>query len=368
MGFAAVARVTGGTWTACAVRDTVSFGLKPGGQLPLETTLCTEVRQSRTPIVIDQASTDPRYCGHHTPRTYKIESYISVPIVLSNGDYFGNLCAIDARPAKVSEPRIVSMFTLFAQLVALHLENERRRESAEAALLDERAVGELREQFIAILGHDLRNPLSAVSACGQLLEKKSTDPALATIATRLMTNVRRMSALIDDTLDFARARLGSGIGVQIAEVDDLERALLAVASELQDSNPGRSIDCSVSIGRTIRCDRGRIQQLASNLLSNALRHGSSSHPVYFFAHIDDTDLVIQVANRGTPIPPESLARIFEPFWRHSMSASREGLGLGLHICAQIVRAYAGRLDVESTAASGTRFTARIPLLRTHASG
>ena len=183
-----------------------------------------------------------------------------------------------------------------------------------------------------------------------------------------MTNVRRMSALIDDTLDFARARLGSGIGVQIAEVDDLERALLAVASELQDSNPGRSIDCSVSIGRTIRCDRGRIQQFASNLLSNALRHGSSSHPVYFSAHIDDTDLVIQVANRGTPIPPESLARIFEPFWRHSISASREGLGLGLHICAQIVRAYAGRLDVDSTAASGTRFTARIPLLGTHAAG
>ena len=74
-----------------------------------------------------------------------------MPIVLSNGDYFGNLCAIDARPAKVSEPRAVSMFTLFAQLVALHLENERRRESAEAALLDERAVGELREQLIAIL-------------------------------------------------------------------------------------------------------------------------------------------------------------------------------------------------------------------------
>ena len=144
-----------------------------------------------------------------------------------------------------------------------------------------------------------------------------------------MTNVRRMSALIDDTLDFAPRSAGLGIGVQIAEVDDLERALLAVASELQDSNPGRSIDCSVSIGRTIRCDRGRIQQFASNLLSNALRHGSSSHPVYFSAHIDDTDLVIQVANRGTPIPPESLARIFEPFWRHSISASREGLGLGL---------------------------------------
>ena len=122
----------------------------------------------------------------------------------------------------------------------------------------------------------------------------------------------------------------------------------------------------LAIGRTIRSDRGRIQQLASNLLSNALRHGSTSHPVNFSAHTDDTELVIQVANRGTPIPPESLARVFEPFFRHSISASREGLGLGLHICAQIVRAHAGRLDVESTAATGTRFTARIPLLGTPA--
>ena len=164
---------------------------------------------------------------------------------------FHNLCAIDARPAKASEPRIVSMFTLFAQLVALHLENERRRESAEAALLDERAVGELREQFIAVLGHDLRNPLGAVSACGQLLEKKSTDPALATIATRLMTNVRRMSALIDDTLDFARARLGSGIGVQIADVHDLERRGWPWQSELQDSNrDARSIAAFRSVARS----------------------------------------------------------------------------------------------------------------------
>src|SRR6478736_1678004 len=87
MGFAAVARVTEGTWTACAVQDNIQFGLKPGGQLDVETTLCSEVRESRTPIVIEHASIDPQYCTHRTPRIYAIESYVSVPIVLPNGEY-----------------------------------------------------------------------------------------------------------------------------------------------------------------------------------------------------------------------------------------------------------------------------------------
>src|SRR5258707_15444190 len=87
MGFAAVARVTEGNWTACAVQDDIQFGLIPGGQLQVETTLCSESRASREPIVIDHASLDPVYRHHHTPRIYNIESYISVPIVRPDGVY-----------------------------------------------------------------------------------------------------------------------------------------------------------------------------------------------------------------------------------------------------------------------------------------
>ena len=168
MGFAAVARVTEGTWTACAVHDDIGFGLKSGGQLDVDTTLCKEVRSTRTPILIDHASEDAAYRGHPTPRIYGIESYVSVPIVLGDGSYFGNLCAIDPHPAKVSEPRVQSMFTRFAELVAQQLDSERRQAQVQAALLDEQAAAELREQLVAILGHDLRNPLSAISACSQL--------------------------------------------------------------------------------------------------------------------------------------------------------------------------------------------------------
>ena len=360
MGFAAVARVTEGTWTACAVEDQIEFGLLPGAQLAIETTMCTEVRVSRTPIVIDHASADPAFCHHHTPRLYSIESYVSVPIVLSNGDYFGNLCAIDPRPAKVTEPRIVAMFVLFAELIALQLENERKREVTQAALLDERAAGELREQFIAVLGHDLRNPLAAISACGLILEKKSTDPALALMASRVNRSVARMSRLIDDVLDFAKARLGGGIGVSLQEVDGVELALSTVVGELRDAHPDRTISARIAIGCSVCCDVGRVQQLVSNLLANALTHGAQERPVVFTASASHNELVLTVRNEGEPIPPDSLDQVMSPFWRRSTSASREGLGLGLYICAQIVRAHQGRIAVTSTREEGTTFTVHLP--------
>jgi hypothetical protein len=92
MRFAAVARVTDFTWTACAVKDGIDFGLKPGGSLAVETTLCIESKRSNRPVVFDQASIDPVYRDHPVPKVYGIESYVSVPIVLPNGRYFGNLC------------------------------------------------------------------------------------------------------------------------------------------------------------------------------------------------------------------------------------------------------------------------------------
>jgi signal transduction histidine kinase len=361
MRFAAVARVTDKTWTACAVHDDINFGLLPGGQLDLDSTLCVEVRASRTALFIDQASADARYRSHHTPRIYNIESYVSVPIVLSNGHYFGNLCAIDPLPANASDPRVISMFNRFARLIAQQLESDAARHQAQSALLDERAASELREQFIAILGHDLRNPLAAISASGEVLIRKLTDVDLLNVASRIKTNARRMSGLIDDVLDFARARLGDGIGVQLQDTVNLEANLAAVITELKDAQPDRTIISTMRVDRAVRCDVGRVQQLVSNLVSNALTHGAAETPVKFSATADDGDLILEVWNDGEPIPAESRDRIFSPFWRHSTAANRAGLGLGLHICAQIVRAHGGTIAVTSNRDSGTLFTARLPL-------
>jgi len=217
MRVALVARVTDKTWTACAVKDEAHFGLNPGMELAVNTTLCFDARASRAPIVIEHASADPRYYPHGAPKRYPIESYISVPIIRANGDYFGNLSALDPRPSKVA-PRTVSMFNDFAALISAQLGHQVQQEQERRALRDERAAGELREQFIAILGHDLRNPLHAVYASGEMLERRLTDPKSLALASRIKANVRRMSALIDDVLDFARGRLGGGIGLELTDV------------------------------------------------------------------------------------------------------------------------------------------------------
>ncbi|MDP9088010.1 MAG: GAF domain-containing sensor histidine kinase [Pseudomonadota bacterium] len=365
MRFAAVARVTESTWTACVVNDAINFGLKPGQQLDLQSTLCIESKRSNEAIVIEQASTDPRYCNHQTPKIYKIESYVSVPIILANGRYFGNLCAVDPAPAKVADPKILNMFQRFAALIAMQLDSEMARQQDQEALREANSANDLREQFIAILGHDLRNPLQAVYSAGVLLEKKVTDPVLQGVAARIRVNVKRMSSLINDVLDFARGKLGQGMGVKITEVEDIDAGLNAVVREFQDGQPNRQIVSNISVIRKVRCDLGRVQQVASNLIGNALQHGSPSGPVKVSARAENSELVINVWNAGEPIPPESIGKICEPFWKQSPNGNREGLGLGLYICSEIVRAHGGTLSVTSSEQSGTDFTARLPLDADH---
>jgi hypothetical protein len=329
--------------------------------LDLETTLCIESKRSARPIVIEHASADQRYCNHHTPKLYNIESYVSVPIVLANGRYFGNLCAIDPAPAKVADPKVINMFTRFASLIALQLEDEISRQEDQSALRDANAANEIREQFIAILGHDLRNPLQAVYSAGILLERRIADPALKDVAARIRVNVKRMSSLINDVLDFARSRLGDGLGLRIEEVADIDAGLAAVVREFQDGQPERQILANISVTRKVRCDLGRVQQVASNLIGNALKHGAPHSEVKVSALAENGDWVLSVWNSGEPIPPENIDKVCEPFWRQSTSGNREGLGLGLYICSQIVRAHGGTLSVSSTPENGTSFTARLPL-------
>jgi signal transduction histidine kinase len=301
---------------------------------------------------------DPIPCG----RSFRsIKSFISVPIIVGSERHFGALCALDSNPTSLHEPRIASMFKEFAALIASQLEQHSSREREQSALLDERATNELREQFIAILGHDLRNPLHAVFAGSELLERRLTDPAQRMIASRIKTHARRMSSLINDVLDFARGRLGGGIGLALADVDNITDGLTSVIEELQVAQPDCRILSHIDVSRSVPCDLGRLQQVASNLLGNALTHGRPGSPIKITARTDEHDLVLEVWNAGLPIPPESIGKIFEPFWRNSVSPSRNGLGLGLHICSQIVRAHQGQIGVTSTEEQGTQFTVRLPL-------
>lgn len=361
MGFAAVARVSDLSWTACAVKDNVNFGLQPGGQLDLHSTLCHESRCARGPIVVDDFRIDPTYRNHHTPAIYNLRSYISVPIVLSSGEYFGNLCAIDGRPMKVSEPRVVRMFEVFAKLIAMQLDGEKRQSTTENLLMNERETAKLREEFIAVLGHDLRSPLAAISASAEYLHVRPATPEVLAVSKMLKSSVTRMSRLIDDIMDFARGRLGNGIPAHIECVENLSAHLQAVVQEIAQANEGRLIEVTMMIDRHVRCDPARLQQLLANLLVNAVTHGSSVEPITVSVGTDDLHLVIQVANRGDVIPLEALSKVFQPYWRPASKATNQGLGLGLYICQQVVRAHGGTIHAYSSEAEGTRFIARIPL-------
>lgn len=359
MRFAAVARVTADRWIACAVRDEIAFGLVPGGELAVATTLCDAVRTGGEAIIIDHVTEDPTYCGHLTPATYGFQSYISIPI-RHRGEFFGTLCAIDPNPAQLRTPQTRAMFELFADLIARHLDAQDRLEESQAALLDAQAASELRDQFIAVLGHDLRNPLASVDAAARLLKKRPLDPHSTTLLGHMQSSVDRMAVLIDNILDFARGRLGGGFVIERRVSAGLEAVLLQVVRELATARPDRTITADIQLGEPVSIDERRIAQLLSNLVGNAVTHGSPNGPIRVFGRAEGGAFELYVANTGEPIAPATLSRLFEPFSRASDRPHQQGLGLGLYIAREIARAHGGVLEVASDATE-TRFTFRMPL-------
>ncbi|MDQ3805439.1 MAG: GAF domain-containing sensor histidine kinase [Acidobacteriota bacterium] len=359
MGFAAVARVTEERWIACAVRDEIAFGLRPGGELRVETTICDEIRDSGQPVVIDHAAGDENFCHHPTPKMYGFQSYISVPIHRPDGRFFGTLCALDPKPARVNTPETVGMFKLFADLIAFHLEAQERLKLSETALLDERQTAQLREQFIAVLGHDLRNPLNAIRGGAELLTAMRLGEQAARVVTLIQNSSARMAGLIDNVMDFARGHLGGGLSLNRAADAGLEATLEQVIAEVRVAWPERAIRSELALGRPVACDGARIAQMLSNLLANALTHGDPAGPVWVRARSDDKGFELSVANRGAPIPPDTVGRLFQPFSRASARPGQQGLGLGLYIASEIARAHEGSLAVASSTEE-TRFTFRMP--------
>jgi signal transduction histidine kinase len=356
MGFAAVARVTEDRWIACSVLDQIAFGLQPGGELKVETTICHEIRQSGEPVIINSVAEDPVYCGHPTPAMYGFQSYISMPILRKDGSFFGTLCAIDPMPAKLKDPEIVGMFRLFAELIAAHLDSVDQIAVSEQLLARERAFGAMREKFIAVLGHDLRNPLaSVVSGARMLMRKYEAEPDSRQILLLMQGSLLRMRDLIDNIADFARSRLGSGLTLDLeADALLLERTLDQVVDELRTAHPDRSIIAEVSVEHGVPVDHGRIAQLLSNLIGNALSYGDVDKPVRVSAKADKSGFELAVENGGTPIPAETLANLFEPFARGESGRNVEGLGLGLFIASEIAKAHGGTLGVTSDESS-TKF-------------
>jgi two-component system sensor histidine kinase/response regulator len=236
----------------------------------------------------------------------------------------------------------------------------RHKQQLARELLEKTETLRLNEMLTAVLSHDLRSPLNAVLTSALLIQRRSTEEPVRDTAGRILSSGRRMSRMIEDMLDMARARLAGGIPLK-REPADLGALIDRVISEVDAAYPERKIAVERAGELGGNWDGERLAQVVSNLLGNALQHGDASGTVRVTVDGTRADaVVIQVENSGT-IPPDLLPQLFDPFRGSQRQTGRtEGLGLGLYIVQQIVHAHGGSVDVQSGNDNHTTFVVRIP--------
>ncbi|WP_123070357.1 sensor histidine kinase [Massilia aurea] len=236
---------------------------------------------------------------------------------------------------------------------------------AESVARYESMVKRSQNMFLAILGHDLRNPLGTVVTGSQLIMAAvDIPPKYILAATRMYNSAKRMSKLVSDLIDFTRTHLGPGIPIHVRQ-GDLVKVCEDVANELRTSQPEMQIDFLAPNSIEAIFDGARIGQMLSNLAGNAIQYGNADMPITIKLQRSDDDVVITVNNHGDPIDADELARIFDPLVRiaaESGTGECTSLGIGLFISREIVHAHAGHIEVSSSAQEGTTFTVTMPRL------
>jgi len=251
------------------------------------------------------------------------------------------------------------------------LTERREAEANSRALLEQRAalaekarIQEFQERFLAILGHDLRNPLASIDMGMGILSQQIQDPAAVRVLGRMQSSSKRMTRMIEQILDLTRARLATGLELQPRPME-LREPLTKIVEEMRTAYPKQALDFQ-GANATIFGDPDRMEQVFSNLIGNAILHGDPTRPVVIRVQPGDQSVKVSIQNRGEPIPLEIQPRLFDPFRRgerESRTSKTAGLGLGLYISSEIVRGHGGCIDVDSSADRGTTFRVEIPLLQ-----
>lgn len=216
-----------------------------------------------------------------------------------------------------------------------------------------------RDQFIGILGHDLRSPLSAITAGAALLAASANDDhRQARVAARILNSAQRMGRMIGDLLDLTRTRLGGTIPLKRVPLD-LQQLCDEVVLEVQAAHPDVVVHFGVSGNVTGEWDPDRLAQVVSNLLGNAIQHGGGG-PITLEAHGVDENVALSVHNDGNPIPAALQASVFEPLARGESDEATHGIGLGLFIARAIVARHGGEIRLRSAHGLGTTFEVLLP--------
>ncbi len=223
-----------------------------------------------------------------------------------------------------------------------------------------------KEMFLAILGHDLRTPIGAVMTSAKfMLETKELPEPHLTLTSRIVSSATRMNHMVGALLDFTRSRLGGGIPITPAPMN-MGKVVHDVVNEISAAHPDRTIHVDARGALKGSWDCARITQVLTNIIGNALEHGSDRTIVTVDVHGDEKEVEVAIHNRGPAIPEGELDGIFNAMKRKETltggqaSGPSSNLGLGLYIADQIVQAHRGRIDVESSEEGGTTFTVRLP--------
>jgi signal transduction histidine kinase len=236
---------------------------------------------------------------------------------------------------------------------------------AESVARFARLVKQSENMFLAILGHDLRNPLGTVITGATFIMRATDVPSKYVLAaTRIFNSGQRMNKLIADLIDFTRTHLGAGIPIKPKKMN-LAEVCMNVVDELRTSHPERFIDFEPGGREEVHGDDNRLAQVLSNLIGNALQYGARHEPVAVRLWSTEHEVSISVNNSGPVIPAKKLGSVFEPLVRLAAKEDLDGaretsLGIGMYIAREIVSAHHGKISVESNATDGTTFTVILP--------
>jgi signal transduction histidine kinase len=293
----------------------------------------------------------------------QMQAAAAIPLMHA-GRVVGGLALSFERPRRFEQQDRQWLVSLAGQ-GALAVERARLYQAEKKAVHELTETVRLNELFSGILAHDLRNPLGAILTAAQLalmrLERQPENDTLKLAAPlgRMVTSGRRMARMVDQLLDLTRVRLGVGMQLDVRE-SDLQEVLDHVRSELAETHPDAALNLEALGDPRGQWDEDRLSQVFSNLMGNALIHGAEGGVSVRLDGTERESVRVSVHNRGV-VPPELMPRLFQPLARLDRRGERSpGLGLGLFIARQIVRAHGGEMEVESTEAAGTTFTVTLP--------
>ena len=354
MGFAAIARVTEEKWITCGVLDTVPLGLSVGDELEINDTFCKQVRESNRLVIMDHAAKDKVYCHHKIPKMYGFQSYISVPILRKNGEFFGTLCALDPKPNKVNNPQVIAMFTMFCEMLAFHLDAIDTMQKQGQAL--KRKESEL-ATYDFISSHDLQEPLRKIQILSSAIENNEA-PNLSDAGKKYFSSIKnaatRMRTILNDLLSYSETSFNSNRFKEVELSALVKRSKSRLAKQFEHTKTRWGMDdlCQLNVVPI------QIEQLFYNMFSNCINFKSPERDLHiqlntsknlgsaFNVHGLQSNVMyceITVKDNGIGFEQQYADRMFQLFKRLSTDEHNKGTGIGLAIVKRIVENHQGQI-------------------------